>query len=77
MKILLSTLPNYKFHTVEGSLEKLNSLLVWFPFNTNTIHRQELVTTLEPTMPVSHPTRDDPGDVDGGVLLFASHNIKP
>lgn len=43
----------------------------------HTIHRQQLVPTLEASMAVSHASRNDTGDVDGRVLLLAPHDIKP
>ena len=42
----------------------------------HSIHRQELVTPLQPAVPVGHPLRDDARDVDGRVLLLASHHVE-
>ena len=35
-----------------------------------------LLTSLQATMTVSHASRDDAGDVDGGVLLLATHHVE-
>lgn len=46
------------------------------PPTHHTIHRQQLVPTLEASMAVSHTSRNDPGDVDGRVLLLAPHDVE-
>ena len=42
----------------------------------HTINRQQLVTSLQSPVSVGHSTRDNTGDVDGRVLLLASHHIE-
>ena len=40
------------------------------------IDAEELVAPLKPPVPVRHAPGDDPGDVDGRVLLLAAHHIE-
>ena len=40
------------------------------------IHGQQLVAALEASVAVSYASRDDTGDIDGGVLLFAPHDVE-
>ena len=45
-------------------------------FSPDPIDAEELVSPLEPPVPVRHAPGDDPGDVDGRVLLLAAHHIE-
>ena len=69
-------LPDYKLDTVSGSLEELHCLLMRLALHTAPIDTEQLVTALETSMPVRHAPGDDPGDVDGRVLLLPSHHIE-
>lgn len=40
------------------------------------IDGQELIASLQAAMPLSHAPRDDAGDVDGRILLLASHHVE-
>ena len=40
------------------------------------IDAEELVPPLEAAVPVCHAPGDDPGDVDGRVLLLAAHHVE-
>ena len=42
----------------------------------NPIDAEELVPPLEAAVPVRHAPGDDPGDVDGRVLLLAAHHVE-
>lgn len=46
------------------------------PPTHHTIHRQQLVPTLEASVAVSHASRNDTGDIDGRVLLLAPHDVE-
>lgn len=37
---------------------------------------QELIASLQATVPLGHAPRDDAGDVNGRVLLLAAHHIE-
>ena len=45
-------------------------------FSPDPIDAEELVSPLEAPVPVRHAPGDDPGDVDGRVLLLAAHHIE-
>ena len=45
-------------------------------FSPDPIDAEELISPLESPVPVRHAPGDDPGDVDGRVLLLAAHHIK-
>ena len=45
-------------------------------FSPDPIDAEELVAPLEPPVPVRHAPGDDPGDVDGRVLLLAAHHVE-
>ena len=45
-------------------------------FSPDPIDAEELVSPLEPAVPVSHAPRYDPGDVDRRVLLLAAHHVE-
>lgn len=40
------------------------------------VHRQELVPSLQATVPLGHAARNDAGDVDRRVLLLAAHHVE-
>lgn len=42
----------------------------------HSVHRQQLVAPFQPPLPVCHPAGDHSGDVDGGVLLLAPHDVE-
>lgn len=46
-----------------------------FPYHS--IHRQELVASLQTTMAICYTTRNDAGYIYGRILFSASHHIKP
>ena len=47
------------------------------PLYTDAIDAEELVSPLEPAVPVRHTPGDDPADVDGRVLLLPAHHVEP
>ena len=42
----------------------------------HTVDAEQLVPALEAAVPVRHAPGDDPGDVDGRVLLLAAHHVE-
>ena len=48
-----------------------------FTLDTDPIDTEELVSPLEPAVPVRHAPGDDPADVDGRVLLLPAHHVEP
>ena len=68
--------PHHQLDTGRGRLEELHGLLVMFSLHTDPVDTEELVSSLQAAVPVRHPTRDDPGDVDGGVLLLPAHHVE-
>ena len=42
----------------------------------HSVNREQLVSPLQAPLAVRHPPGDDPGDVDGGVLLLAPHDVE-
>lgn len=46
------------------------------PPTHHTVHRQQLVPTLEASVAVSHTPGNDTGDIDGRVLLLAPHDVE-
>lgn len=48
----------------------------WAWASYHAIDRQQLVSSLQPSLAVGHPPRDHSGDVDRGVLLFPPHDVK-
>lgn len=40
------------------------------------VDRQQLVAPLQASLAIGHAPRDHSRNVDGGVLLFASHDVK-
>ena len=70
-------LPDDQLDTVVRRLEELHRLLVGLPLHTDAVHTEELVSSLEAAVPVRHAARDDPGDVDGRVLLLPAHHVEP
>lgn len=48
----------------------------WVGLSYHSIHRQQLVSSLQPSLAVSNALRDYSRDVDRGVLLFAPHDVK-
>ena len=45
-------------------------------FSPDPVDAEELVSPLEAPVPVRHAPGDDPGDVDGRVLLLAAHHVE-
>lgn len=47
---------------------------MWKPYHA--IDRQQLVAPLQASLATGHAPRDHSGNVDGGVLLFAPHDVE-
>lgn len=64
---------------MEGDSEEQNSWRKLFGssgFTYHAVDRQELVPSLQAAVPLGHTSRDDAGDVDGRVLLLATHHVE-
>ena len=68
--------PDHQLDAVVRCLQELHCLLVRFPLHTDPVHTEQLVSSLQAAVPVRHPAGDDPGDVDGGVLLLPAHHVE-
>ena len=72
----LGSVSDDELDTGRGRLEELHSLLVMLALHTHPVHTQQLVSSLQPPVSVRHAARDDPGDVDGRVLLLPAHHVE-
>lgn len=55
---------------------RVMDLLLASSSSYHSVDGQQLVSSLQPPLAVSHPLGDHSGDVDRGVLLFAPHDVK-
>ena len=68
--------PDHELDAVVCGLEELHRLLVRLALHTDPVDTEQLVASLQPAVSVRHPARDDPGDVDGRVLLLPAHHVE-
>lgn len=42
----------------------------------HSVHRKQLVASLEPSVSFSYPSGDDTGDINWGILFLSSHHVE-
>jgi hypothetical protein len=88
----LGSVPHYQLDRPMSLFQQFHSLLMILSFNRlqtasrlhflthnnthHSIHAQQLVAAFQPSMSVCNAPRNNPGDVDRRVLLFAPHHVK-